>query len=90
MTERQVGIVEKVVGFFRRGNDSGEILLGRVPEELRRMIWQAPTTEIRSVVSSINEQLVSLGIEPIRGREFKDAIEGNEFMHSNLASPSQH
>lgn len=84
MTERPVSFLQRALKVFsRRENDSGgEILLGRLPAEIRQRIWEAPQGQIREVLTSINLQLEAQGIKPITGHEFQDALEGNDFMHN--------
>lgn len=92
MTERSVNILKKAINvlFPRNQNSNGEIVLGRLPAEIRHQIWEAPSDQVRDLLSSINKQLEAQGIAPIIGHEFKDAIEGNEYMQKYRNFPSTH
>ena len=67
--------IKAVIENFRKD----QVMLERIPEDLRSLIWNSDPAELRQTVRLVNEELLSLGQRPLSYVEFKDAEDGNEW-----------
>jgi len=74
--------VEFLTRISKRLFPEGEIILERVPQELRSRIWHAKPDEIGSVILETNLNLVKVGLEPLSENEIEDALDGYHVMNS--------
>lgn len=59
----------------------GEIVLERVPSELRQQIWDAKPEDFYRVILKVNLSLVDSGMKPLTQSELGDAEQGNFLRH---------
>ncbi|MBI4058634.1 hypothetical protein HY404_00130 [Candidatus Microgenomates bacterium] len=74
-------IKERLTSWGHRLFDEGEIVLSRVPRELRQELFNSNIEDLSLVMKDVNGKLEILGMQPLNHQEMEDASQANYIIY---------